>query len=108
MLRTGEVKPPIPHIYSPRAQKLRYPLGHLLFIYLFIPCLLNAVGRTVRESSPGGGKIFRTRPDWPWGPSALLYNGYRVSSPGVKRTGSNVNNPLPSSAEVKERVELYL
>jgi hypothetical protein len=24
------------------------------------------------------GEIFRTRPDRPWGPSSLLYNGYRV------------------------------
>jgi hypothetical protein len=32
----------------------------------------------------------------PWGPSILLYNGYRVSFPGAKR---------PSSAEVKERVQ---
>ena len=22
------------------------------------------------------GKTFRTRPDWPWGPPSLLYNGY--------------------------------
>jgi len=25
-----------------------------------------------------GGKIFHTRPDRPWGPPSLLYNGYRV------------------------------
>ena len=23
-----------------------------------------------------GGEIFRTRPDWPWGLTSLLYNGY--------------------------------
>jgi hypothetical protein len=28
--------------------------------------------------NPGGGAIFRTRPDRPWGPPSLLYNGYRV------------------------------
>ena len=55
-----------------------------------------------------GGEIFRTRPDRPWGPFSLLYNGYRVSFPGVKRPGRGVDHPLPSSAEVKERVELYL
>ena len=27
---------------------------------------------------PVGGEIFRTCPDRPWGPSSLLYNGYRV------------------------------
>jgi len=60
------------------------------------------------ESRWGGGEIFRTRPDQPWGPPSLLYNGYRVSFPGVKRPGRGVDHPPPSSAEVKERVELYL
>ena len=33
----------------------------------------------VRGSNPGGGwGIFRTRPDRPWIPPSLLYNGYRV------------------------------
>jgi len=27
---------------------------------------------------PMGGEIFRTRPDRPWGPPNLSYNGYRV------------------------------
>jgi len=30
------------------------------------------------------------------------------SFPGVKRPGSDVDHPPPSSTEVKERVELYL
>jgi hypothetical protein len=33
---------------------------------------------TIRGSNPGGGEIFRTRPDQPWRPPSLLYNGYRV------------------------------
>ena len=36
---------------------------------------------------PVGGQIFRTRPDRPWGPTSLLYNGYRVS-PGGKAAGA--------------------
>jgi hypothetical protein len=44
-----------------------------------------ATGWTVRGSNPGVGEIFRTRPDRPWGPSSLLYNGYRVF-PGSKAT----------------------
>jgi hypothetical protein len=35
----------------------------------------------------GGGEIFRTRPDRPWGPPSLLYNGYRVF-PGGKAAGA--------------------
>jgi hypothetical protein len=39
------------------------------------------------EKNPGGGEIFRTRPDRPWGPPTLLYNGYRVF-PGGKVAGA--------------------
>jgi hypothetical protein len=35
----------------------------------------------------GGGEIFRTCPDRPWGPPSLLYNGYRVF-PGGKAAGA--------------------
>jgi hypothetical protein len=42
-----------------------------------------ATGWTVRGSNTGGGEIFRTRPDRPWGPPSLLYNGHRVF-PGRK------------------------
>jgi hypothetical protein len=41
----------------------------------------------------GGGQIFRTRPDRPWGPPILLYNEYRVSFPGVKRPEHGVDHP---------------
>ena len=51
-----------------------------------------------------GSEVFRTRPDRPWGPFSLQYNGYRDSFPGVKLPGRGVDNPHPSSAEVKERV----
>jgi len=64
-------------------------------------------GWTVRGSNPEGGEIFRTRPDLPWGPPNLLYNGYQVF-PGGKAAGAWRWPPTPSSAEVKERVHLYL
>jgi hypothetical protein len=54
------------------------------------------------------GEIFRSRPNRPWGPPSLLYNGYRVCFSGVKRPGRGVEHPPPSSARVKERVELCL
>ena len=55
-----------------------------------------------------GGEIFCTRPDRPWGPPRLLYNGYRVTFPGVKQPELGVDHPPESSSEVRERVELYL
>jgi hypothetical protein len=44
----------------------------------------------------------------PWGPPSLLYNWYRLSFPEVKRPGRDVDHPTPTTAEVKETVELYL
>ena len=42
------------------------------------------------------------------GPPSLPQNWYRVFFLGVKRPGRGVNHPPTSSAEIKERVELYL
>jgi hypothetical protein len=52
-------------------------------------------------------KNFRARPDRPWDPPSLLCNGYRVFH-GDKAAGAWCWPPTSSSAEVKERVELYL
>ena len=49
----------------------------------FSLCATVATAWTVRGSNPGGGEIFRTRPDRPWGPPYLLYDEYRVF-PGGK------------------------
>jgi len=58
-------------------------------------------------SDPGGGEIFRTSPDRPWGPPSLLYSGYRVFPGGKVRPGRDADPSPPSSAEVKNRVQLY-
>ena len=46
------------------------------------------------ESQWGGGEIFRTFPDRPWGPYSLLYNRYRVF-PGCKERPGRDADPSP-------------
>jgi len=70
-------------------------------------CKRLATGWTLWGSNPGGGESFRTRPDRPWGPPILLYNGYRVF-PGDKAAGAWPWPPSPSTAVVKERVGQHL
>ena len=67
----------------------------------------QSIQRLAADWTARGSKMSRTHPDRPWGPPSLLYDGYRVF-PGVKRPDRGVDHPPPSSAEVKERVELYL
>jgi len=66
------------------------------------------MGWKVLGSNLSGGEIFRTCPDWSWGPPSLLHNRYWVSFPGVRLPGCGIDHPPPSSTEVKEKVELYL
>jgi len=54
------------------------------------------------------GEVFSTCPDRPWGPRSLLYTMGTGSFSGVKRSEHDVDHPPPSSAQVKERVEVYL
>ena len=77
------------------------------------PGELSRYGDSVRAGRSGdripvGGEIYHTRPDWPWGSPSLLYNGYRVCFPGVKRPGRGIDHPSPLSVEAKVRVELYI
>jgi len=53
-------------------------------------------------------EFFRTCRDRPWGPPRHSCTMGTGSIPGLKRPGRGVDHPPPSSAEVKERVELYL
>ena len=76
-------------------------------------CPDNSVGVATANGLGGPGiesrwgEIFRTCPDRPWGPSSLLYNVYRVFPGGKVRPGRDADPSNPSSAEVKNRVELY-
>ena len=54
------------------------------------------------------GEIFRTHPYRLWGPSSLLYSGYRFSFPGLNWPWSGVDYPPQSRVVVEERVELDL
>jgi hypothetical protein len=44
-------------------------------------------GWTFRGRNPGGDETYCTLPDRLWGPSSLLYHGYRVF-PGGKEAGA--------------------
>jgi len=50
------------------------------------------MGRMVLALNPGGGETVCTCPDWPWGPPSTQYNGYQVSSLGVKLQGHGVDH----------------
>ena len=74
----------------------------------------SAVGTASCYGLGGAEFKFRWGHDFPHSsrlalePTQPLYNGYRVSFHGVKRSGRGVEQPPISSAEVKERVGLYL
>ena len=68
----------------------------------------STYGVKENKKDPGGCEIFRTRPYRPWGPSSLFYNGCGLFFQGGKRSGRGVNDSPKFSAEVKERVEVYL
>ena len=52
-------------------------------------------------------EIFRIHPDLPCRPPNLLCDVQRVSFARLKYPGRGVDHPLPSSDEVKERVQPY-
>ena len=55
---------------------------------------------------PVGGRFSASLHGRPWGLASHLYR--RISFPGVKRLGRGVDDPPPSSAEVQERVQIYI
>jgi hypothetical protein len=59
----------------------------LIHMHVFCSSVSIATGYGLEGPGidPGGGEIFRTCPDRPWGPPSLLYNGYRVFCGGKER-----------------------
>jgi len=81
---------------------------------LYVPCAgiaqsvqPLATGWTVRESNPGGGARFSSPDQTGPGAHPASHTIGTGSLQGVKRPGRGVDPP-PSSAGVKERVELYI
>ena len=79
-----------------------------LFTHLFVTCGSGiSVGMAIDYGLDGPGieslwgEIF-PRPDRPWGPPSLLYNGYRVFSGDKVRQGRATDHSPPSSAVVLE------
>ena len=67
-----------------------------------------ATGWTVRGSNPGGGGGFSAPVQTGPGAQPASYTMDTASIPGVKRPGRGADHTPPSSAEVKERVELFI
>jgi hypothetical protein len=82
-------------------------------IYIFM-CRGSVVGITTRYGLYGTGIESRWGRDFPHpsmsalGPTQPPIQMGTGSFPGLKQQGCGVNHPPPSSAEVKERVELCL
>jgi hypothetical protein len=56
---------------------------------------------TVRDRIPVGTRL-SARPDGPWGPPSLLYNGYQLFPGGKVRPGRAADHSPPSNAAVME------
>ena len=97
-------------IVAPRVHfVMLYDYSKICVGWVSVVRIATRYGLKGREWNPcGGSKVFSSRPDRPWGPCSLLYNGNRVSFLGIRRLGRGVDHLHPSSAEVKETVELYL
>ena len=84
-------------VLTPNA--IGHPVCYFSYKSLYNIHIYIGTGCMVRESIPGVGEIFRTRPDRPLGLPTLLYNGYRVFPGGKSGRGVALITP-PSSAEV--------
>jgi len=87
----------------------------LIDIYIFglraaIVCSVQRLAMIwkVGDLKRGAGEIFLTPPERPEAPPSELFRGYTVSFPGLKSSACEVNYPTLITAEIKERVWLYI
>ena len=77
----------------------------LIYIYIYIYIYAR---RIIANGITVGGEILLARPDWPWSPVQPPVQWI----PGLSRVSSGrgvvLKHPPQSSAEVKERVDLYI
>ena len=100
-----------PH-YSRRKEisnlRLRKPKSsHTITQFFLFLRLRNQYSYSLRAGGSGfriplGGEISRTLPNQPWGPNSLLYNGYGLSFPGVRRPRRGVNHPPHLAPRLKK------
>jgi hypothetical protein len=88
---------------SPTVYLFRLNILSIRSRYKYICCVTISSHSclVLREiSNPRGGEIFRTCPDRAWGPSGLLYIGYRVFSGGKERPRRDADPSSRSNAVV--------
>jgi hypothetical protein len=100
-------------LFSPHELiKSRNPLGIQETVYLFCVRLVTGYGLHEQNLLTSRGWEFFSLtpcPDWLWGPPSFLSNGcWGDLFMGVKQSGHEADNSPPTSAEVKEWMELYL
>ena len=54
--------------------------------------------RDLARDKASNVSLFQKSPDWVWGLHSRVLNGRRVSFPGIKRPGHEVNHLTPSTA----------
>jgi len=80
----------------PSGNRIKYEI-----LLCYIPCQ-PATGWMIWGSNPGGGEIFRTCSDQPWGPPSLLYSGHQVFPGGKEWPGCDADpSPLFSAVVMK-------
>ena len=77
--------------------------AHVLLYISVCICLICGPGSSVSIATElWAGRSRIERPDWPWGPPRILYNGYRVFPRGKVRPGHAADHSPPPSAVVME------